>query len=446
MLSAHKAEYDKKKYEKPALKIAVSRTFRLGVRVQIYLAISILLFAFGPCDWNIRNPFLLYGYVLLGQIAIAAGMFFGAMRPARTYLWNQDPVILLSWSLVLTLFIAPAQIISRNFSGVSVLETILDPALAYKGSSEGVRDYFALSVVSTVVAPVRCLLVPLMVTCWSKIKFFVKAVCVVAITLEVMISLISGQAFGVFDVMLLLTLASYLNKGIRNSFTENYSFNSSKRVTSYRRHRWMAIFVSGAAIAAAISYFIQSRMARLGENIPRESVSWAPTILGLKLPESIEFGIYFLIRYLTIGYYGLAGCLELPFHWTYGFGHAAFLRRYAVIFNADWEWTFRDTYPARLEQATGYSTANYWHTSYPWLASDFTFFGALLIVGCVGYLFLRTAKEFIVETNPFALSACSQLFLVLVYLPASCERVNRPEAAFALYGSLILWYLSTRKK
>ena len=160
----------------------------------------------------------------------------------------------------------------------------------------------------------------------------------------------------------------------------------------------------------------------------------------------MEFGIYYLIRYLTIGYYGLAGCLELPFRWTYGFGHSAFLRRYAAIFDKDWEWTFLETYPARLEQATGYSTANYWHTSYPWLASDFTFCGALIIVGCVGYLFLRTAKEFIIAKNPFALSACSQLFLVLVYLPASCERVNRPEAAFALYGSLFLWYLSTRKK
>lgn len=420
--------------------------FRLGIWVQMYLVCTILLFAFGPCNWQIENSLQLYGYVLLAQLAIAVGMFFGGSHPARAQASAKAPLSLLWWCVLLGLLLAPLQIVSRNFSGAGALEAMIDPALAYSSGAGEVRDYFVLSLVSTIVAPLRCLLVPLTVTHWSSGSLLLKAGCILAIAFELGVSLISGQAFGVFDVMLLVIVAAYLNKRSEGSDDSNGRFAKGKRSGTFAECRWLPTLLSGVAVLAAVSYFTYSRMARLGENIPRESLNWAPTLMGARLPESIEFGMYYLVRYLTIGYYGLAGCLDLPFQWTYGFGHSAFLRRYAGLFNPEWEWTFLDTYPARLEQATGYSTANYWHTSYPWLASDLTYGGVLLLVCGVGYLFLRAAKEFIVSRNIFALSACSQLFLVLMYLPASCERVNRPESAFALYGSLILWWFSGQKK
>lgn len=424
---------------------AQSVVFHLGAWVQIYLASTILLFAFGPCNWQVENSLQVYGYVALAHLAIAIGMFFGGSQPITAEAPTRHSYALLGWCVMLAFLIAPLQIVTRNFSGVGVLEAMSDPALAYSSAAGELRDYFVLSLVSTVSAPLRCLLVPLSITCWEGATLWLKAGCVLAIALELGVSLISGQAFGVFDVMLLMVLTSYLNKRAGGRAARSRQAATGRQSAPWV-YRLLASLLSGVAVLAAISYFTYSRMARFGENIPRESLNWAPSIMGVRLPESIEFGTYYLVRYLTIGYYGLAGCLDLPFRWTYGLGHSAFLRRYAGLFNPEWEWTFLDTYPARLEQATGYSTANYWHTSYPWLASDLTYSGVLLLVCGVGYLFSRAAKDFLVSRNIFALSACSQLFLVLMYLPASCERVNRPESAFALYGSLILWWFSGQKK
>src|ERR1035438_8075982 len=56
---------------------------------QIYLATSVLTFAFGPWQWPVSNPWQLYSFLILAQVALLAGYLKAIKkhpRPASTKL------------------------------------------------------------------------------------------------------------------------------------------------------------------------------------------------------------------------------------------------------------------------------------------------------------------------------------------------------------------------
>jgi hypothetical protein len=425
---------------------AWSRSVWLAIGLQVYLTATVLLFAFGPCRWVVRYPVMLYGFLALSQTTLFIGCLMGCRPPMRRGHPTWNGVVILDASLVATLLIVPVQVVTRNFAGISILEAVIDPAKAYYASLDVNRDYFVISVLATVSAPLRCAFMPAAIMCWPLLGAVRRVGVAVAVACLLSLGLISGQAFGVFDVILYLPIVYTLSEP--RSLTNNRGSDSGypvSRRTGVAGYKVSQVLLYCAAACVAVGYFVHSRMARLGENIPREAMSWSTEIFGFRLPEVVEFGLFYVSRYLTLGYYGLAGCLELPFEWTYGLGHSAFLMRYAALFDSQWSWVGQDTYPSRLESISGYAVANYWHTAYPWLASDFSWAGAVVLITAVGYLFCKTASEYCVTQDIFTLSACCQCWFVLVYLPANCERFNRPEGFFAFYGSLILWRLSRNR-
>ncbi len=123
-----------------------------------------------------------------------------------------------------------------------------------------------------------------------------------------------------------------------------------------------------------------------GSEYPPYTTGWSQELYGVTLPEGVEYPVYMLTRYWTQGYQGLSECLDLPFKWCYGLGHSTFLMRYAGVFAANHDYFLQRSYPYRLEAETGYDVSYYWHTIYPWLASDLTFPGALVAVGLLAAL------------------------------------------------------------
>ncbi|MBV9122201.1 MAG: hypothetical protein JO112_02425, partial [Planctomycetes bacterium] len=101
-------------------------------------------------------------------------------------------------------------------------------------------------------------------------------------------------------------------------------------------------------------------------------------------------------------------------------------------------------YPARLECTTGYSAESYWHTIYPWLASDLTFPGALVFMGLMAYLLARAWSDSLRGDNPFALGFLAQILLMFYYIPCNNVRLQFAEEIITFWGLLVLW-LGTRK-
>ena len=198
-------------------------------------------------------------------------------------------------------------------------------------------------------------------------------------------------------------------------------------------------------VTGGLWYFFYTRLARYGGEFPIGTVGWSSALWGFALPEFVEYAIAIFIGYLCQGYYGLSGCLELPFVWSWGLGHSDVLSRYAGNFIGD-PGFFRDlTYPVRYEAVSGYRVGHHWHTIYPWLASDVTFAGALAVVGGFGWLFARSWRDLVDKRNPFAAAFFSQILLLMFFIPMHSSRLAWSEELISFWGLLILWQTTSSR-
>jgi len=255
--------------------------------------------------------------------------------------------------------------------------------------------------------------------------------------------LLTGAAKGVFDVALIVPWFFWMR--IRRERADPRSAAPSLPAPLKR-----SLLAAGALLAAfvVIQYFTTSRQARYGlsgDDYPSSTIGWSEPEYGISLPPSVEYPTYMILSYWTGGYCGLAGSLELPFEWCYGCGHSFVLMRYAGYLSPNRDFVYDRCYPARLERSTGYSSENYWHTIYPWLASDLTFPGALLFMGVMAYLFARAWSDSLRGENPFALGFLAQVLIMFYYIPGNNVRLQFSEELLSFWGLMALW-LWTRKR
>jgi hypothetical protein len=261
-------------------------------------------------------------------------------------------------------------------------------------------------------------------------------------------SILSGAAKGMFDILLVLPWLLC----VRTTLDAGSHHPPGKPAAAPRRRkpRYLLVgMVSAVILIGGFRYFTHSRASRYGiagneKGYPSGTTGWSQELYGVKIPESAEFMVYMVARYWTHGYYGLAGCLELPFEWSHGVGHSVIWMKYAASLTNDPECFWKTCYPARLEAATGYSTAHYWHTIYPWIASDLTFPGAIVFVGLMGYLLAQAWSETLRGENPFALGFLTQVMLLFYYVPANNCRLMYAEEAITFWGLLAAWRMTRR--
>jgi hypothetical protein len=147
--------------------------------------------------------------------------------------------------------------------------------------------------------------------------------------------------------------------------------------------------------------------------------------------------------YLTPGYYALSLALKEPFVPMFGVGNSMFLGRQAARLLDDP--AIEDMpYPFRIEKY-GWNAIGLWSSIYPWIASDVSFPGVIVVVFFIGFLFALSWQDTLVGTNPYAVVMFSQLVIMLFYFPANNQLLQSGEGLTAFWITLILW-LSTRKK
>lgn len=161
------------------------------------------------------------------------------------------------------------------------------------------------------------------------------------------------------------------------------------------------------------------------------------------LPPLGQVGVLGINAYVTQGYYALYLCLEEPFVPTWGVGNSMFLARQVARVTGDDE-IVRAPYPFRIE-SKGWDGFGLWSSIYPWIASDITFPGTLLIVFLIGRLFARTWIDTLQAVNPFAAVMFSQVVIMLLYFPANNQLMQSGEGLVGFWGTLVLWGRSGRK-
>ena len=422
---------------------------------QLYLLGSILVFAGGPVEFDVDNAFYLYSYVLAGQIAIAVGYWLGIGKSVTKYCGWFSISAVIKATILTTLLISPLTLIDRNQSAGSLTEAITNPGAAYAERAERLMDQDSAPIIAILRAlsgPLLGLFMPLGVIYYGRQSGNWRTLWKLGLVALLCEPLFLGVAKGLFEFILLMPWIMWMRRNVRTAHfgvvARKNPARQRKRPWSLAKKFWIALLGVGVTTVVLFyfSYSRQSRYGLTGSDYPPWTTGWSKDLYGIALPQSVEYPTFMICRYWTQGYFGLAECLKLDFEWDYGIGHSKFLMRYLGTLGSDPDYLLNRCYPYRLDAETGYSATNYWHTIYPWLASDLTFPGAILCVGLFGYLLARSWKETLWGENPFAAGFLCQMLLLFYYVPANNARLMFSEEAIAFWGLFFLWTITSQRR
>lgn len=161
------------------------------------------------------------------------------------------------------------------------------------------------------------------------------------------------------------------------------------------------------------------------------------------LPESIMFPLSILSTYLSQGYYGLSITLNMDFVWTYLIGGSYTTMALAnQVFGAPL--LLVDTYPYRAGIEFGWGMEK-WHSVFPWLASDMTFFGVLIFFSAFAYVYSTVWIEAYKFSNPISIVLLCVLTIGLIYVPANNQLFHNPSSFFTVFTLILVWILKRKK-
>jgi hypothetical protein len=154
----------------------------------------------------------------------------------------------------------------------------------------------------------------------------------------------------------------------------------------------------------------------------------------------IGFAITSVIFYVSGGYYGLTKSLLVPFRWTYGLGNSFALSSYAAQYFGI-ENMIVNSIPSRAEAITGYPALMYWSTMFPWIASDLTFPGSIVLMFVIARIYSICWKESVQKNNLLSALLFSRLNILWAFLPANNQLMQTRESTLATVFLLITWFI-----
>jgi hypothetical protein len=413
---------------------------------ESYLTFTVFLFAFGPWNWPVPNPILLYSFLLCVQVALWFGYKSGLKYAPKGYSgrWKIDKLLLitvivnLAWivpNIILRLGLENpdfSTLLAAAYSGAT------DPGMMYAAKQEALRSVektgTPLLYLSLVVSPLLALLLPLGILYWERMRTWMRIGLIVYIVTDVLSWIAIGTNKGIAD---LVALIPWLLLARNPRALAQFKFRRMAKLAG----------LATALIVVLLIFFSIGQYGRSSSTANKLYESSAGisadknNILMQFLPPSAQGAYASFTTYLTQGYYGLSLALQEPFICTYGLGNSYFLTGLSKHY-----WgptTISDmTYPARIERY-GWDRYRWWPSFYTWVASDVSFIGVILVVFLIGRLFAIVWLDVLGRKNPFAGALFALLIIMLYYFPANNQILGFSATAISFWIFLFLW-LKTR--
>lgn len=338
-------------------------------------------------------------------------------------------------------------------SASGLLESLRNPGAAYIAKFETFERQSALGItdplmqILTLGAVASAPLIPLSVVYWKHLTHTSKLIG--------MLGLVSYASFflGIGTLVGLGNLVIFGLAALMVSFGSRTGRNPYSRQNRNPDHRWRRTrvgnpkgksrFAAALAIVSIIgfvSYMSYNQGARTTEVGNERDYDPNPVVQSV-FGEQFARGFSVMIAYPTHGYQGLAYNLETPFEWSRFQGASRALDSYLAQYGLS-ESRYSTSYPARTEERTGWPAGQYWATIYPWVASDFTFVGAVLLMAVLGWWLSRWYRESL-RGDVISLLLFSQLIFLIAYIPANNQiGLSRPN--LICFVSLLVVYAITR--
>ena len=408
---------------------------------ELYLAATILLFFFGPWDWNVDAPVLLASYLVAAQVFIGSGYLLGWRSIRRIHGTSAVQaqkvgagIVYLKRALIVTFVLLIPTSLSRT-GGVlpDILAGINDPGTVYNQNLERLEGGNALVVVEylrMLLSPLIVGVYPLAIVYWSRLSKKVRFFCLAAIMFNLSLYLATGTNKGLADFVITLPWLIFL--GI------------SAGILKLRIGRVSLAFTFAVLLIAFMQFFGMGQIQReggvgelgvfnTGFDLLEANTSNAVSQL---LSRDLQIIFESLARYLGQGYYALSMSFDIDHASTLGFGNSMFLARNAdAIFGTN-DFT-SGSIPGLLESKTGWGMFTLWHSIYPWLASDFGFIGALFVLAMLSYLLALSWGRSLVTLAPQWVILSYLLLILFFYIPANNQIFQSGETCIAFLFLLL---------
>ncbi len=403
-----------------------------------YLNLTVFLFAFGPWNWPVINGTKLYVFLAFAHLALLLGYLSAAFRRPQGYCgkWKIDRIIKISLTVNLLLFL-PTSAFRTGSSIPDIVQGLEDPGQVYFDSNAWrALGGHPVEYIRIFVGPLLFLLLPLSIFYWHRLKTLTKIMASLYIVAYLCMYIAIGTNKGIADFVLLFPCL-IVARGCAGFFKLN------------RRRIIMAIAIGLTLFCLFLSFFTVGQISRAGTGRSWGYFAMTGTFadtdnfLVRYLPDQAAIGALALSSYLTQGYYALYLSLDEPFVPMFGVGNSMFL-----YFNAARLTGMREIvempYPVRLQNRGTWDAYGSWSTIYPWIASDVSFPGTILVVFLIGRLFALAWLDTLRGTNPYAVGAFAQLLIMLFYFSANNQVLQSGEALTSFYGILALWLVTRR--
>lgn len=160
--------------------------------------------------------------------------------------------------------------------------------------------------------------------------------------------------------------------------------------------------------------------------------------------DDMGFGLATILGpYLSMGYYGLSLCFQLPFEWTYGVGNSYAIMK--LLEKIGITGILERTYVMRMQATFGRNAMATWNTIFPWLASDYTWIGTLFVFFIIGVFMAFTWKDVLLHKNPFSFLFFTMLLILILFLPANNQIVHGYDNLIT-FIFVVLGWLFLRKR
>jgi len=403
-----------------------------------YLNLTVFLFAFGPWDWPVISGTKLYAFLALAHLALLLGYLSAAFRPPQGYYgkWKIDRIIAVSLTVNLLLFL-PTSAFRTGSSIPDIAQGLEDPGQVYFDSNAwralggGPVEYIRI-----LAGPVLFLLLPLSIFYWHRLKTITKMMVCLYIVAYLSMYIATGTNKGIADFVLLFPCLIVARR-CAGFFKAN------------RRRMVMAIAIGLALFCLFLSFFTVGQISRAGTGSSWGYFAMTGTsadtdsFLVRDLPDQAAIGVLSLSSYVTQGYYALYLSLDEPFVPMFGVGNSTFLYLNAARLTGMPE-IAEMPYPVRLQNRGTWDAYVNWSTIYPWIASDVSFPGTILVVFLIGRLFALAWLDTLKGINPYAVGAFAQFLIMLFYFPANNQVLQTGEALTSFCGVLALWLVTRR--
>lgn len=399
----------------------------LLITYNIFIALTVVMFYFGPIPWPGRYDNLIALYIFINLIAFNIGALLprgrGQLKLKEFSFYKEKKYAY----LIISIFIIASLLMTYNIVGKNPFSSgsyTLDFGKTYQefGENLKIREVGTAEFILTIV---KALFFPFIILIFVD-RFGKDWIAVGLIIIPMIISgVLRGTDKEFFDVINMIIITAVYKKMIGKKF-----------------------FLYAALIPAFLVLFLLRRLGRFDNNLPMclpdsiacfSSQSFVAKTFGF----DAEVLFVFLTNYITQGYQALHYAFFLDFNFNFLLGHMPPVKRSACKIVESL--CSVDDYQIKLYEI-GWDTTTRWTSAHTILANDFSFFGVPFFFLFMGLVFSKSKYHWNMYKDQMSLASLILVSSFILFSSANFQIAISLDWAMALIFFIYLGTFRNRAK